>query len=201
MSDTVPLGVTSAGLYLMWFGAHYWRDQSTHWPSDPLKAILTGKPIPAPARTAAPHTTVSVQETASSSGGSSPTGGSGTATLPGWDTARASSFNPTRTASGKGINAPDTIASPYLPLGTQVTVQFQGRTQSGTIWDFGPSDTVLASDPNRFLDLAEPMMAKLTGHPSDLISVNYRVTSYGTGRIYRPNNPKTAELRKRWTGK
>ena len=37
------------GLYLLWFGVHYWRSD-TAWPSDPVKAVLTGKPIPVPNR-------------------------------------------------------------------------------------------------------------------------------------------------------
>ena len=197
----MPLAVTTTGLYLLWFGTHYWRDGATHWPSDPVKAVLTGKPVPAAARTAAPDQSVTVSETATGGGSASTDFGTGTPALPGWDTAHASSFSPTTTASGKGINQPTTIASPYLPLGTDITIQYKGKTASGTVWDFGPADYVLAHDPLRFLDLAEPMMAKLTGTPGNLITVNYQVTSYGTGRIYRPNAAKTAELRKKWTGK
>lgn len=78
-SNSVPLGVTVTGLYLAWFGVHYFRDTKTHWASDPVKAVLTGKPIPTRARGAAPDTTVSVSEpSGGTSGGSAPTG-SGTA--------------------------------------------------------------------------------------------------------------------------
>lgn len=46
----VPVAMILAGGYLAWFGVHYWRDQSTIWPSDPVKAVLQGKGIPAPNR-------------------------------------------------------------------------------------------------------------------------------------------------------
>jgi cell wall-associated NlpC family hydrolase len=42
-----PLLLIGAGAYLAWFGVHYW-DSTTKWPTDPLKAVLTGKPVPAP---------------------------------------------------------------------------------------------------------------------------------------------------------
>ncbi len=43
----VPVAVLGIGAYLAWFGVHYW-DSSTKWPTDPVKAVLTGKPIPQP---------------------------------------------------------------------------------------------------------------------------------------------------------
>jgi hypothetical protein len=33
------------GLYLLWFGVHYWRS-TVKWPSDPLKAVLAGTAAP-----------------------------------------------------------------------------------------------------------------------------------------------------------
>jgi cell wall-associated NlpC family hydrolase len=47
----VPVALMVAGLYLAWFGVHYWRTD-TKWPSDPIKAVLTGKPIPPADRSA-----------------------------------------------------------------------------------------------------------------------------------------------------
>jgi cell wall-associated NlpC family hydrolase len=47
----LPVMIMSMGAYLTWFGVHYWRSD-TAWPSDPLKAVLTGKPIPVPDRSA-----------------------------------------------------------------------------------------------------------------------------------------------------
>lgn len=125
----------------------------------------------------------------------------GTGTLSGADKARASSFWGTHTASGRAMDA-TTIASPYLPLGTQVTIEYKGKTVNGTVWDFGPADWVMAADPTRFLDIAEPMMQALTGQKGNVISVNYKVTHYATnGRIYRPGSSMTAKLRNRWAGK
>jgi hypothetical protein len=47
----VPVALMVAGLYLAWFGVHYWRTD-TKWPSDPIKAVLTGRPIPPADRSA-----------------------------------------------------------------------------------------------------------------------------------------------------
>ncbi len=48
MPDTpvIPVAVVVAGAYLAWFGVHYWRTDVS-WPSDPVKAVLTGKALPA----------------------------------------------------------------------------------------------------------------------------------------------------------
>lgn len=114
-----------------------------------------------------------------------------------WDTARASSFNDLLTASGRPMTT-DTIASPYLPLGTKITVMYNGKTVSGTVWDFGPADSVMQRDPTRFLDLSTSMMKRLTGNANNLIEVQYQVTHYGNGRIYRPGHAATAALRTKW---
>ena len=42
----VPLVILGIGGYLAWFGVKYWRSQSVTWPSDPIKAVLQGKPLP-----------------------------------------------------------------------------------------------------------------------------------------------------------
>ncbi len=41
----IPVTILGVGLYLAWFGVHYWRTD-VKWPSDPVKAVLTGKPLP-----------------------------------------------------------------------------------------------------------------------------------------------------------
>lgn len=41
----IPVVITGVGAYLAWFGVHYW-DSDTRWPTDPVKAVLTGKPLP-----------------------------------------------------------------------------------------------------------------------------------------------------------
>ena len=115
----------------------------------------------------------------------------------GGSTAHASSFTGLLTASGRPMTG-DTIASPYLPLGTKITVTYNGESVSGTVWDFGPADWVMKQDPSRFLDLSTTMMKELTGKADNLITVNYTVTHYGTGKIYRPGHAMTAQLRKQW---
>lgn len=134
-------------------------------------------------------------------GGGESGGGSGAQapSTTGYDTAKASSYWGTGTASGQKMSA-TTIASPYLPLNTVVNIVYNGKQVTGTVQDFGPADWVLAMDPNRFLDIAEPMMQQLTGHKSDVITVKYRVVAYGRGRVYRPGAAMTEKLRQRWTG-
>ncbi len=46
-TPVLPLALLAIGAYLTWFGVHYWRSD-TKWPSDPVKNVLTGKPIPTP---------------------------------------------------------------------------------------------------------------------------------------------------------
>jgi len=43
----VPVAVLAIGSYLAWYAVHYWGSDSK-WPSDPVKAVLQGKPLPAP---------------------------------------------------------------------------------------------------------------------------------------------------------
>lgn len=130
------------------------------------------------------------------SAGSSP--GSGTAGKSGWGDAEASSYWGIQTASGRRMDA-RTLASPYLPLGTTVDIEYNGKTVSGTVWDMGPADWVMSANPDRFLDLAEPMMQELTGRKSNVVKVKYRITKYGNGRIYRPSHPMTKKLRDTWS--
>lgn len=44
-TPVLPLLITLGGAYLMWFGVHYWRSD-VRWPTDPIKGVLTGKPLP-----------------------------------------------------------------------------------------------------------------------------------------------------------
>lgn len=79
----IPLSLAGIGLYLAWFGVHYW-DSDTKWPSDPIKAVLTGKPIPKPTGQETSAQTAALVESMAPSGGTgtqtaaviSPTGGS-----------------------------------------------------------------------------------------------------------------------------
>lgn len=45
----LPAILLGTGLYLTWFAIHYWRSD-TAWPTDPVKALLQGRPIPTPVR-------------------------------------------------------------------------------------------------------------------------------------------------------
>jgi cell wall-associated NlpC family hydrolase len=44
-TPVIPVITLGIGAYLAWFGVHYW-DSETKWPTDPVKAVLTGKPLP-----------------------------------------------------------------------------------------------------------------------------------------------------------
>jgi hypothetical protein len=48
-APVVPILILGFGAYLTWFGVHYWRSD-TAWPTDPIKAVLTGNAIPVPDR-------------------------------------------------------------------------------------------------------------------------------------------------------
>ena len=45
-APVIPVVLIALGGYLAWFGVHYWR-QDEKWPSDPIKAALQGKGLPA----------------------------------------------------------------------------------------------------------------------------------------------------------
>jgi hypothetical protein len=75
----LPLLLIIAGGYLAWFGIHYWR-RDVRWPSDPIKAVLQGKPIPDPGGAPVSESaalTANVQAFSSGSGGSAAGGGGG----------------------------------------------------------------------------------------------------------------------------
>lgn len=52
----VPVTITLVGAYLAWFGAHYWRS-TVAWPTDPIKAVLTGKGLPPATKESPPSIT------------------------------------------------------------------------------------------------------------------------------------------------
>jgi hypothetical protein len=44
-APVIPVVLLGAGIYLAWFAVHYWGSD-TKWPTDPVKAVLQGKPLP-----------------------------------------------------------------------------------------------------------------------------------------------------------
>lgn len=185
--DAIAVGSVGVGLVFVWSGLRGASVIAT------MQEIIQGKrPTFAPTRSidVAP-----VGDVAGSIAGAAAQAVSGA----GWATCRASSYWGSKTASGRSMTG-TTIASPYLPLGTVVEIAHKGKQVTGTVWDFGPADWVMLTDPTRFLDLAEPLMASLTGTKSNTLGVQYKVTAYGTGRIYRPNHSMTAKLRAQWKG-
>lgn len=75
-APVVPVMIMGMGAYLTWFGVHYWRSD-TPWPSDPVKAVLTGKPIPVPDRSADEAAIKGIVASAQASAASAGTGGTG----------------------------------------------------------------------------------------------------------------------------
>lgn len=63
----IPVVLIGIGGYLAWFGIHYW-DSETKWPTDPLKAALTGKPIPSPSGQTPAAADPNAQQTAEAAG-------------------------------------------------------------------------------------------------------------------------------------
>lgn len=61
----IPLGILVTGAYLAWFGVHYWRSDVT-WPSDPVKAVLTGRSLPDNSRNDTSEVTGSFEKIAGS---------------------------------------------------------------------------------------------------------------------------------------
>jgi len=49
-APVIPIVLIGTGMYLAWFGVHYWRSD-TKYPTDPLKAILQGQGLPSNAGT------------------------------------------------------------------------------------------------------------------------------------------------------
>jgi hypothetical protein len=74
----LPLAAVMSGLYLMWFGIHYWEDTAVVWPSDPLKSVLQGKGLPT--RTA--DTTATALLTSAVSADTAPTTSDGKPAIP-----------------------------------------------------------------------------------------------------------------------
>ena len=46
-APVIPVALIGIGVYLAWFAIHYWGSD-TKYPTDPVKAVLQGKPVPAP---------------------------------------------------------------------------------------------------------------------------------------------------------
>ena len=70
-APVVPVLVMITGGYLCWFAIHYWRSD-TRYPTDPLKAVLTGKPIPEPDRSAVWDAVTAIAQTAGTASAAAP---------------------------------------------------------------------------------------------------------------------------------
>jgi hypothetical protein len=66
----------AVGGYLLWFGVHYWR-QDIRWPSDPVKAVLQGKGLPASVPAPAVSATLTADVQSFTAAGAAGTAGAG----------------------------------------------------------------------------------------------------------------------------
>lgn len=76
-APVIPVVLLGIGTYLAWFAIHYW-DSDTKYPTAPVKAVLTGKPLPPPSGQT-PATGIASQ-VEGSSGGATVTGAGATST-------------------------------------------------------------------------------------------------------------------------
>jgi hypothetical protein len=75
-APVVPVILLGTGMYLAWFGVHYWRSDM-RWPTDPVKAVLQGKGLPTPQQTptAAQASLAAQLQLATAAGGVTPSTG------------------------------------------------------------------------------------------------------------------------------
>lgn len=116
----IPVTLMVFGAYLAWFGVHYWGSD-TRWPTDPLKAVLQGKPIPVPDTSARKNALTAIQGAAQTAAANTSTGN------PAWN-----GNNPVT-----GVPAP---TGPIAPGSRSAIAQYALRYQgAGYVWG-GPAD-------------------------------------------------------------
>ena len=62
-APVIPVALIGIGVYLAWFAIHYWGSD-TKYPTDPVKAVLQGKPVPAATGTVSATTLATTIESA-----------------------------------------------------------------------------------------------------------------------------------------
>lgn len=92
-APVIPLVILGTGMYLAWFGVHFWRSD-TKWPTDPVKAVLQGKPVTG-GSASAPESAELTADIQAYSGAASTSGGTGNST----QTASATSYSESGVAS------------------------------------------------------------------------------------------------------
>lgn len=127
-APVIPLVILGTGMYLAWFGVHYWRSD-TKWPTDPVKSVLQGKPVPGQSA-AAPVSAELTADIRAYSGGASTPGG----TPPNSHAASANSY----TQSG--------VAQLWTSLGGDSSTA--GFAAQVAMAESGGSTTVTSSNPD-----------------------------------------------------
>jgi len=121
-APVVPVFLIGAGMYLAWFGVHYWRSD-VKYPTDPVKAVLQGKALPAATQTptADQAAVLAAAKQEAAIAAASPAGAaSGTGQAPG-----------SSTAGGRGSGSSSRDAN--LNIGKLLAAPY--GWSSGTEWD------------------------------------------------------------------
>jgi hypothetical protein len=125
-APVIPLFLIGTGMYLSWFGVHYWKSD-VKYPTDPIKAILQGKGLPAATQTPSSEQ-AAVLAVVQATGGVNPsaaTAGASSAAVPGVSSPGALSATAQQNiAVGKLLAAgygwgPNTADWAYLQSGWQ----------------------------------------------------------------------------------
>jgi hypothetical protein len=145
MSDFVPMAAIGIGAYLLWFGVHYWRDQSSTYPHNVIKSVVSGGGLPAPSTEAsraaatkaqlAGDQAAAVTDSGATAAAASTTGSTGSSTLSAATLAAINALDLTATAPstsiGDGTNAQNTAAAYLDALGAPLT---QANIESMIDW-------------------------------------------------------------------
>jgi hypothetical protein len=144
-APVVPLFLIGTGMYLAWFGVHYWRSD-TKYPTDPIKAVLQGKALPvAGATPTAEEQALSQAAQAELVANQGVTPGTGQANPNALGQAVASGVTSSNTANvntGKLLAAtygwqPGSVDWPYLETGWQEESGWSNIAQNGASGAYG----------------------------------------------------------------
>ena len=104
-APVIPVFLIGAGMYLTWFGVHYWHTD-TKWPTDPVKKVLQGQGLPA--KTVTP--TEDEQAVLSAAGAQAAASGGTSSTLSTPGVSSSASLNSTASAN---VNTGKLLAAAY----------------------------------------------------------------------------------------
>ena len=116
-----------------------------------------------------------------------------------WDTGNSGYGDTGAPASGSPMQF-HMVASPYLPMGTRLKIQANGKTMNAFVGDMGPGAG------GKLLDLSAPAAAYLYGRSvqqartSTRDPVKYQVTGWGTGNTLYGNSSQAQKYKSQYGG-